>query len=118
MRILHLPWLIGRKIWPLALMAAALTAAVPAGGQTADHPLDALSWDEYWIVLDALADTLGQLDRCGDLSDVLERRAAVATDDAPARARASMVLPVPGGPISSRLWPPAAAISSARLAWC
>ena len=29
---------------------------------------------------------------------------------------ASMDLPAPGGPIISRLWPPAAAISSARLA--
>jgi hypothetical protein len=26
-------------------------------------------------------------------------------------------LPLPGGPTSSRLWPPAAAISSARFAW-
>ena len=31
---------------------------------------------------------------------------------------ASMVLPVPGGPSKIRLWPPAAAISMARLAWC
>ena len=30
-------------------------------------------------------------------------------------ARASMVLPEPGGPMKSRLWPPAAAISKARL---
>ena len=30
--------------------------------------------------------------------------------------RASIVLPAPGGPTSSRLWPPAAAISSARRA--
>ena len=34
----------------------------------------------------------------------------------PGSRRASMVLPAPGGPIISRLWPPAAAISSARLA--
>ena len=34
----------------------------------------------------------------------------------PGSRRASMVLPAPGGPIMSRLWPPAAAISSARLA--
>src|SRR5439155_453814 len=33
-----------------------------------------------------------------------------------ARRRASMVLPPPGGPTRSRLWAPAAAISSARLA--
>ena len=32
------------------------------------------------------------------------------------RRRASMVLPEPGGPRKSRLWPPAAATSSARLA--
>ena len=32
------------------------------------------------------------------------------------RRRASMVLPAPGGPMSSRLWAPAAATSSARLA--
>ena len=34
----------------------------------------------------------------------------------PGRRRASIVLPVPGGPASSRLCPPAAAISSARRA--
>ena len=34
----------------------------------------------------------------------------------PGRRCASMLLPVPGGPIISRLWPPAAAISSARRA--
>ena len=34
----------------------------------------------------------------------------------PGSRRASIVLPVPGGPASSRLWPPAAAISSARRA--
>src|SRR5918996_344806 len=34
----------------------------------------------------------------------------------PGSRRASMVFPAPGGPIISRLWPPAAAISSARLA--
>jgi len=33
------------------------------------------------------------------------------------QARASMDLPVPGGPLISTLWPPAAATSSARLAW-
>ena len=32
------------------------------------------------------------------------------------KQRASMVLPVPGEPTSKTLWPPAAAISSARLA--
>lgn len=34
----------------------------------------------------------------------------------PGRRRASIVLPEPGGPRSSRLWPPAAAISSALFA--
>ena len=34
----------------------------------------------------------------------------------PGRRCASIDLPAPGGPIISRLWPPAAAISSARLA--
>ena len=34
----------------------------------------------------------------------------------PAKRLASMVLPEPGGPIISTLWPPAAATSSARLA--
>ena len=34
------------------------------------------------------------------------------------RRLASMVLPVPGGPMSRMLWPPAAATSSARLATC
>ncbi len=35
----------------------------------------------------------------------------------PGRRRASMDLPTPGGPTKSRLWPPAAAISSARRAF-
>ena len=34
----------------------------------------------------------------------------------PGRRWASIDLPEPGGPMNSRLWPPAAAISSARLA--
>ena len=34
----------------------------------------------------------------------------------PGSRRASIVLPIPGGPARSRLWPPAAAISSTRLA--
>ena len=34
----------------------------------------------------------------------------------PGRRCASMDLPAPGGPIIKRLWPPAAVISSARLA--
>ena len=34
------------------------------------------------------------------------------------RRRASIVLPAPGDPTSRRLCPPAAAISSARRAWC
>ena len=34
----------------------------------------------------------------------------------PGSRRASMLLPAPGGPMKSRLWPPAAAISSARRA--
>ena len=34
----------------------------------------------------------------------------------PGSRRANMVLPAPGGPIMSRLWPPAAATSRARLA--
>ena len=32
------------------------------------------------------------------------------------RHRASMVLPLPGGPLNSRLWKPAAATSNALLA--
>ena len=49
--------------------------------------------------------------------------AAVASDSAsliggmmPGRRRASILLPVPGGPTNNRLCPPAAAISSARFA--
>ena len=42
---------------------------------------------------------------------------SVSGGSSPGRRRASMLLPVPGGPISSRLWPPAAAISRARFAW-
>ena len=34
----------------------------------------------------------------------------------PAKRIASILLPVPGGPLIKTLWPPAAAISSARLA--
>ncbi len=40
----------------------------------------------------------------------------VRSGSSPARRAASMDLPAPGGPISSRLCPPAAAISNARLA--
>ena len=37
----------------------------------------------------------------------------------PGRRSASIVLPLPGGPASNRLWPPEAQISRARLAkWC
>ena len=36
----------------------------------------------------------------------------------PGMARASSVLPAPGGPTSSRLWPPASATSSAQRACC
>lgn len=36
----------------------------------------------------------------------------------PGNRLASMVFPVPGGPISNKLWPSAAAISSARRACC
>ncbi|MNS95357.1 hypothetical protein D3C72_1296130 [compost metagenome] len=35
----------------------------------------------------------------------------------PGNRLASIVLPDPGGPTNMMLWPPAAAISSARLAW-
>ena len=50
-----------------------------------------------------------------DLERLLEARAAAGC---PGRRRASIVLPAPGGPTMSRLWPPAAAISSARFASC
>ena len=46
----------------------------------------------------------------------LERLAAVSAGRIPGSRRASIVFPVPGGPISSRLCAPAAAISSARRA--
>ena len=39
----------------------------------------------------------------------------VRSGSSPGRRAASIDLPEPGGPISRRLWPPAAAISSARL---
>ena len=42
--------------------------------------------------------------------------ASVSGGRMPGRRRASIVLPVPGGPTKRTLWPPAAAISSARLA--
>ena len=41
---------------------------------------------------------------------------SVSGGSSPGRRRASIVLPVPGGPAKSRLWPPAAATSSARRA--
>ena len=43
--------------------------------------------------------------------------ASVASGSRPGRRDASRVLPQPGGPLISRWWPPAAAISSARRAW-
>ena len=43
------------------------------------------------------------------------RRTSVAGESSPSRL-ASIVLPAPGGPVRSRLWPPAAATSSARRA--
>ena len=49
----------------------------------------------------------------GHLERLVERRAAAGC---PATRRAIIVLPAPGGPTSSRLCPPAAAISSARRA--
>jgi len=36
----------------------------------------------------------------------------------PGNRLASILLPVPGGPKNSRLWPPAAATSSARRGTC
>ena len=44
--------------------------------------------------------------------------ATVSGGRIPGSRRAIMVLPDPGGPINRRLWPPAAAISSARFANC
>lgn len=65
-----------------------------------------------------------QVARSKGSRSLTERIAAVsmASDSlsggsSPGRRAASIDLPVPGGPIISRLWPPAAAISSARLAF-
>ena len=46
----------------------------------------------------------------------LERLVVVEVGQHPGSRRASIVLPAPGGPTSSRAWPPAAASSSARRA--
>ena len=46
----------------------------------------------------------------------LQRLGRISGGRMPGRRAASIDLPAPGGPIISRLWPPAAATSSARLA--
>src|SRR5215831_5997677 len=46
----------------------------------------------------------------------LERLGRFERRQDPGHRAASIDLPAPGGPIINRLWPPAAAISSARLA--
>ena len=46
----------------------------------------------------------------------LERAIVVERRQDPGSLLASMVFPIPGGPASRRLWPPAAAISSTRRA--
>jgi tetratricopeptide (TPR) repeat protein len=61
------------------------------------------------LVLDALAEVLGQLDRCGDLADVLERRAALADDDPSLRAN---VLAQLGSLLEERLFDPEAALEA------
>jgi tetratricopeptide (TPR) repeat protein len=64
---------------------------------------------EDTLVLDALAETLGQLDRCGDLADVLERRAALAVDDP--RTRAGLLVEL-GNLLEERLFDPEAALDA------
>ena len=61
------------------------------------------------LILDALAEVLSQLDRCSDLADVLERRAALATDDPSARAGALAEL---GSLFEERLFDPEAALDA------
>lgn len=48
--------------------------------------------------------------------DVSSNSAEVSGGNRPGSLCASIDLPEPGGPQNSRLWPPAAAISKARLA--
>ena len=52
----------------------------------------------------------------GKLQDRENKRKSVIGGMIDGSRRASIVLPEPGEPIISTLWPPAAAISSARLA--
>jgi tetratricopeptide (TPR) repeat protein len=61
------------------------------------------------LILDALGDALSQLDRCSDLADVLERRAALAADDPSARASALAEL---GSLFEERLFDPEAALDA------
>ena len=61
------------------------------------------------LILDALSDVLSQLDRCGDLADVLERRAALATDDPSTRASTLAEL---GTLFEERLFDPEAALDA------
>ena len=54
----------------LAACAALFFVCAPfAHAQTAQHPLDPLSWQEYWTVLEVLADA-GHLDEGTELSRV------------------------------------------------
>jgi len=61
------------------------------------------------LILDALSDVLSQLDRCGDLADVLERRAALAADDPSTRASTLAEL---GTLFEERLFDPEAALDA------
>jgi tetratricopeptide (TPR) repeat protein len=61
------------------------------------------------LILDALGDALSQLDRCSDLADVLERRAALAADDPSAQAGALVEL---GNLLEERLFDPEAALDA------
>ncbi|HEY5658205.1 MAG TPA: hypothetical protein VIY27_10495, partial [Myxococcota bacterium] len=64
---------------------------------------------EDGLILDALVEVLTQMDRCGDLADVLERRAALAGDDPMARASTLAEL---GRLLEERLFDPEAALEA------
>jgi tetratricopeptide (TPR) repeat protein len=61
------------------------------------------------LILDALADVLTQLDRCADLADVFERRAALAANDSSTRAGTLAEL---GTLLEERLFDPEAALDA------
>jgi len=76
-------------------------------GQRVSFTVDAYPNDQFEGVVRQI--------RLGDSESTSSASSSVISGRIPGRQRAIIVLPLPGGPIISTLWPPAAAISSARL---